>query len=76
LTELLGNPVFLLGPSAVASSVDGSTNYLVNNGRVLSQDPSGTWTTTEQTATELYSTSDAVLAYDTSTRLFTEIGPS
>lgn len=76
LTELLGNPVFLLGPSAVASSVDGSTNYLVNNGRVLSQDPSGTWTTTEQPATELYSTSDAVLAYDTSTRRFAEIGPS
>lgn len=76
LTELLGNPAFLLGPSSVASSVDGSTNYLVTNGRVLSQDRLGTWTTTEHTATELYSTSDAVLAYDTSTKRFTEIGPS
>ena len=74
LVELLGNPIFIFGPTGVATSVDGSTNYLLHNGQVLSQDPSGTWTPTEHTASALYSTSDAVLAYDSSTKTFVEVG--
>ena len=75
LVELLGNPIFIFGPTGVATSVDGSTNYLLHNGQVLSQDPSGIWTPTEHAAAALYSTSDAVLAYDSSTNTFNEIGP-
>ena len=75
LTELLGNPIFIFGPTGVASSVDGSINYLLHNGQILAQEPSGTWTPTERMARELYSTSDAVLAYDGSTNTFTEVSP-